>query len=146
MTRKSDANVRKLIGTAAMALAVPTAANAATATAPSLTERTALSSSQAGKRSARHGAEDTLHAELFPLKLRPALTAAKEVGEKPIQVKVMDAEGRRILLARAHGNITLGPLPAGEYKLQLRSGGSTEEHAMKLGTGKRGLLRYELGA
>jgi ABC-type phosphonate transport system ATPase subunit len=68
------------------------------------------------------------------------------VGEKPIQVKVMDAEGRRILLARAHGNITLGPLPAGEYRLQLRSGGNIEEHDMKLGSGKRGLLRYELGA
>ncbi len=145
MTRKSDANVRKFIGTAAMALAVPTAASAATAPAPTLTERAALSS-QAGKRSARQSAEDELHAELFPLKLRPALTAGKEVAEKPIQVKVMDAEGRRILLARAHGNITLGPLPAGEYKLQLCSGGDVEEHAMKLGTGKRGLLRYELGA
>ena len=144
MTRKSDANVRKFIGTAAMALAVPTAASAATATTPTLNERTTVAT-QAGKRT-RSGAEDDHHAELFPLKLRPALSAAKEVGEKPIQVKVMDAEGRRILLARAHGNITLGPLPAGEYRLQLRSGGNIEEHDMKLGSGKRGLLRYELGA
>jgi len=145
MTRKSDANVRKFIGTAAMALAVPTAASAATATTPTFNERTTVAT-QAGKRSARAGMEDEQHAELFPLKLRPALSAAKEVGEKPIQVKVMDAEGRRILLARAHGNITLGPLPAGEYRLQLRSGGTIEEHDMKLGSGKRGLLRYELGA
>jgi hypothetical protein len=144
MTRKSDANVRKFIGTAAMALAVPTAASAATATTPTLNERTTVAT-QAGKRT-RSGVEDDHHAELFPLKLRPALSAAKEVGEKPIQVKVMDAEGRRILLARAHGNITLGPLPAGEYRLQLRSGGNIEEHDMKLGSGKRGLLRYELGA
>jgi hypothetical protein len=145
MTRKSDANVRKIIGTAAMALAVPTAANAAAATTPTFNERTAVST-HANKRSARHGTAEEAQAELFPLKLRPALSAAKEVGEKPIQVKVMDSEGRRILLARAHGNITLGPLPAGEYRLQLRSGATTEEHDMKLGSGKRGLLRYELGA
>ena len=145
MTRKSDANVRKIIGTAAMALAVPTAASAATAPAPLLTEKTAVSTS-AAKRNTRQTLRDEANPELFPLKLRPSLSAGAEVAEKPIQVKVMDADGRRILLARAHGNITLGPLPAGEYKLQLRSGGTTEEHALKLGTGQRGLLRYELGA
>ncbi|MCB1960209.1 MAG: hypothetical protein KDE68_06755 [Rhodocyclaceae bacterium] len=145
MTRKTDSNVRKIIGTAAMALAVPTAASAVTAPAPLLTEKSAMSTT-AAKRNARQSLREEANPELFPLKLRPSLSAAAEVAEKPIQVKVMDAEGRRILLARAHGNITLGPLPAGEYRLQLRSGASIEEHALKLGTGKRGLLRYELGA
>lgn len=144
MSSKSDKNVRKIIGTAAMALTLPAAAAAATAPSPTVVEKTSMSN-PAGKRQARLR-EESPEPELFPLKLRPALNAAKEVGEKPIQVKVMDSDGRRILLARAHGNITLGPLPAGEYRLQLRSGGNTEEHAMKLGTGKRGLLRYELGA
>jgi len=144
MSSKSDKNVRKIIGTAAVALTLPAAAAAATAPAATVVEKASMTS-QASKRQARMKEED-LEPELFPLKLRPALTAAKEVGEKPIQVKVMDAEGRRILLARAHGNITLGPLPAGEYRLQLVSGATTEEHDMKLGAGKRGLLRYELGA
>ncbi|QID19458.1 hypothetical protein G3580_18640 [Nitrogeniibacter mangrovi] len=144
MSSKSDKNVRKILGTAAVALAVPAAASAAAAINTSMIDNASMSS-PAGKRQARLR-EDGGEPELFPLKLRPSLTAAKEVGEKPIQVKVMDSEGRRILLARAHGNITLGPLPAGEYRLQLRSGANTEEHAMKLGSGKRGLLRYELGA
>ena len=145
MTRRSETNVRKILGTAAMAIAVPTAASAATAPAPALTEKPAMSS-PASKRSTRQEFDGDAGPELFPLKLRPATTASSEIAEKAIQVKVMDATGRRILLARAHGNITLGPLPAGEYTLQLRSGSSEEEHALKLGAGKRGLLRYELGA
>ncbi|MBT0963080.1 hypothetical protein [Denitromonas iodatirespirans] len=145
MTRRSDSNVRKILGTAAMALAVPTAATAATTPAPSMTDKASFSSA-ASKRSARANENEDAHPELFPLKLRPAATAGTEAAEKAIQVKVLDAEGRRILLARAHGNITLGPLPAGEYTLQLCSGTSMEEHALKLGAGKRGLLRYELGA
>lgn len=144
MTRNSDSNVRKIIGTAAFALAMPTAVGAATATGPLLADTTTVSNS-ANKRGPRQ-AEERESPELFPLKLRPALNVTRENAEKAIQVKVMDAEGRRILLARAHGNIVLGPLPAGEYKLQLCSGGDIEEHAMKLGVGKRGLLRYQLGA
>ncbi len=144
MTRNTDANVRKIIGTAALALAMPTAVGAATAPSPSMSDTTTVSNS-AGKRGLRQ-TEDRDSPELFPLKLRPALNVTRENAEKAIQVKVMDAEGRRILLARAHGNIVLGPLPAGEYKLQLCSGGDIEEHAMKLGVGKRGLLRYQLGA
>lgn len=145
MTRRSESNVRKILGTAAMALAVPTAATAATSPAPAMTDKASFSS-PASKRNARSDEHDEALPELFPLKLRPAATAGTEAAEKAIQVKVLDAEGRRILLARAHGNITLGPLPAGEYTLQLCSGTSMEEHALKLGAGKRGLLRYELGA
>ena len=145
MTRRSESNVRKIIGTAAMAVAVPTAATAASSPAPAMTEKPSVSSA-AAKRSTRQNDADDAHPELFPLKLRPAATAGTEAAEKAIQVKVLDAAGRRILLARAHGNITLGPLPAGEYTLQLCSGTSMEEHALKLGAGKRGLLRYELGA
>lgn len=126
MTRQSDISMRQILRTAAVALAVPTAAGAAVGA------------------SVRPEASDA--PALFPLKLAPRVGSTEEDVADPIRVRVLDADGRCVLNARTHGKCTVGPLPAGEYVVQLQAGSFAEEHALRLGTGKRGLLRYHLGA
>lgn len=125
MNRQPDNTMRQILRTAAVAIAVPTAAGAAVA-AP------------------RQEAADT--PSLFPLKLAPRIGSTEEDVAEPISVRVLDAAGRCVLNARTHGKCTVGPLPAGEYVVQLQAGSFAEEHALRLGSGKRGLLRYHLGA
>lgn len=125
MTRKSDNTMRQILRTAAVAIAVPTAAGSAAA---------------AGIR------PEAAESPLFPLKLAPRIGSTEEDVAEPIRVRVINADGRCVLNARTHGKCTVGPLPAGEYVVQLQAGSFAEEHALRLGSGKRGLLRYHLGA
>ncbi|MCB1894391.1 MAG: hypothetical protein KDH17_04100 [Rhodocyclaceae bacterium] len=126
MNRQTDTTVRQILRTAAFAIALPTAASSAAATA------------------GRQEATDAT--PLFPLKLAPKIGSTEEDVAEPISVRVLDAEGRCVLNARTHGKCTVGPLPAGEYRVQLQAGSFAEEHALRLGSGRRGLLRYHLGA
>ncbi|MBX3684514.1 MAG: hypothetical protein KF909_00155 [Rhodocyclaceae bacterium] len=146
MSRKSDLAMRQLLCTAAVALAVPTAAG--TAHAAPLTGKQSMTGveSKRNSRSRARAEEEAAAAALFPLTLRPVARTTDEETSDAIQVRVEDASGRRVILARAHGKCVVGPLPAGEYTVHLKAGNRTEEHAMLLGAGKRGLLRYELGA
>ena len=129
MTRQSDNTMRQILRTAAVALAVPTAAGAAVSSP------------------VRPDATDATDAPaLFPLKLAPRIGSTEEDVADPIRVRVLDAQGRCVLNARTHGKCTVGPLPAGNYKVQLQAGTFVEEHELRLGSGKRGLLRYHLGA
>ena len=126
MTRKSDHTMRQMLRTAAVAIAVPTAVGTAVAGAIR--------------------SEATNEPALFPLKLAPRIGSTEEDVAEPIRVRVLDSDGRCVLHARTHGKCTVGPLPAGEYLVQLQAGSFAEEHALRLGNGKRGLLRYHLGA
>ncbi len=126
MNRQTDNTMRQILRTAAFAIAVPTAASSAAAAA------------------LRQEAADAT--PLFPLKLAPKIGSTEEDVAEPISVRVLNAEGRCVLNARTHGKCTVGPLPAGEYVVQLQAGSFAEEHALRLGSGRRGLLRYHLGA
>ena len=115
MSRKSDLAMRQLLCTAAVALAVPTAAG--TAHAAPLTGKQSMTGveSKRNSRSRARAEEEAAAAALFPLTLRPVARTTDEETSDAIQVRVEDASGRRVILARAHGGAVVGPLPAGEY-------------------------------
>ena len=111
MSRKSDLAMRQLLCTAAVALAVPTAAGTAHATP--LTGKQSMTGveSKRNSRSRARAEEEAAEAALFPLTLRPVARTTDEETSDAIQVRVEDASGRRVILARAHGKCVVGPLP-----------------------------------
>ena len=84
-------------------------------------------------------------AQHYPLTIAP-VPSTQGQDEQRVRVGIFDANGQRVLHAQVHGRTQLGPLPAGDYIVEVSSSAGLGSHKVQLGPGKRAVVRYSMEA
>lgn len=86
-----------------------------------------------------------VNARHYPLTIAP-VPSMQGQDEQRVRVGIFDANGQRVLHAQVHGRTQLGPLPAGDYIVEVSSAAGLGSHKVQLGPGKRAVVRYSMEA